>query len=113
MADNEYRFQWKPGGCCTNTSFCEANMRLISFGQRRNLLQQCLPTIMGRIINHQFVVDEDRCFGCGACIALCPVHVLNLEDRMIYVDEPNCTHCRLCLPSCPVFALDIVSAVGE
>jgi len=62
---------------------------------------------MGRLQNHQFTVLEDRCFGCGACIALCPVDVLTLTNRMVYVDEPNCTHCRLCIPSCPVFALEL------
>ena len=55
-----------------------------------------------------FVVDEDRCFGCAACIALCPVDALWLEGVMVYVEEPNCTHCELCIPACPVFALDIV-----
>ena len=55
-----------------------------------------------------FVVDEDRCFGCAACIALCPVDALWLEGMMVYVDEPVCTHCELCIPACPVFALDIV-----
>lgn len=64
--------------------------------------------IMGRIPDHVFEVDEDKCFGCGACIALCPVNVLDLVDRMIIVDEDNCTHCELCIPSCPVSALDIV-----
>ena len=53
------------------------------------------------------MVDDDRCYGCGACIALCPVNVLNLESKLAVVDEENCTHCRLCIPSCPVFALDI------
>ena len=62
---------------------------------------------MGRIPNHRFEVREDRCFGCAACIALCPVDVLRLENRMIYVQEEGCTHCRLCIPSCPVFALEI------
>ncbi len=55
-----------------------------------------------------FVVDEDRCFGCAACVALCPVDALWLEGVMVYVDEPVCTHCELCIPACPVFALDIV-----
>tara|TARA_B100000678_G_C17920003_1_gene386927 strand:+ start:67 stop:336 length:270 start_codon:yes stop_codon:yes gene_type:complete len=55
-----------------------------------------------------FEVDEDRCFGCAACIALCPVDALRLEDLMVYVDEPVCTHCKLCIPACPVFALDIM-----
>ena len=63
---------------------------------------------MPRQLQHNFVVDEDRCFCCAACIALCPVNVLSLVDRLAVVDEENCTHCELCIPSCPVFALDIV-----
>ena len=63
---------------------------------------------MGRVPDHVFEVNEDKCFGCGACIALCPVNVLDLVDRMIIVDEDNCTHCELCIPSCPVSALEIV-----
>jgi len=64
--------------------------------------------VMGRVPEHVFEVDEDKCFGCGACIALCPVNVLDLVDRMIIVNEEKCTHCELCIPSCPVSALDIV-----
>ena len=64
--------------------------------------------VMGRVPDHVFEVDEDKCFGCGACIALCPVNVLDLVDRMITVNEEKCTHCELCIPSCPVSALDIV-----
>ena len=63
---------------------------------------------MGRVADHIFVVDEDRCFGCAVCVALCPVDALHLEGVMVYVDEPGCTHCELCIPACPVFALDIV-----
>ena len=60
-----------------------------------------------------FLVDDDRCFGCGACIALCPVNVLTLVDRLAIVDEENCTHCELCIPSCPVFAFEIVPLKGD
>ena len=63
---------------------------------------------MARVPDHIFVVDEDKCFGCGACIALCPVNVLDLENRVAVVDESNCTHCEYCISSCPVFALEIV-----
>ena len=63
---------------------------------------------MARVTNHLFIIDNDKCYGCGACIALCPVNVLNLENRLAIVDEKNCTHCELCIPSCPVFALDII-----
>ena len=54
---------------------------------------------MGRVPGHVFVVDEDRCFGCAACVALCPVDALHLEGVMVYVDEPGCTHCELCIPA--------------
>ena len=61
---------------------------------------------------HIFVVDEDRCFGCAACVALCPVDALSLQGLLAIVVESSCTHCELCIPSCPVFALDIVEGVG-
>ena len=89
-------------------SFSSEKPKKVSGAKRRYLEGRFLPQVMARIQSHEFVIDEDRCFGCGACVALCPVQVLTLTDRMIYVDEKNCTHCRLCLPSCPVFALDIV-----
>jgi Na+-translocating ferredoxin:NAD+ oxidoreductase RNF subunit RnfB len=62
---------------------------------------------VARLAQHSFVVDEDRCFGCAACIALCPVNALDLVDILVFVDEPICTHCKLCIPACPVHALSI------
>ena len=63
---------------------------------------------MARREAHIFEVDDDRCFGCAACIAVCPVDALFLEGLLVIVDEPKCTHCEHCIPACPVFALDIV-----
>tara|TARA_Y100000994_G_scaffold90328_1_gene74660 strand:+ start:349 stop:594 length:246 start_codon:yes stop_codon:yes gene_type:complete len=54
-----------------------------------------------------FFVDESLCYGCGACIAICPINVLELINRLAVVDEPNCSHCLHCIPSCPVYALSI------
>ena len=105
-------FQWKQGGGTLSPFLTGKIHPFVSKGERRGHEPRILPPVMGRIPSHEFVVDEDRCFGCGACIALCPVQVLTLTNRMIYVDEPNCTHCRLCLPSCPVFALDIAPVEG-
>tara|TARA_Y100000589_G_C27091039_1_gene603907 strand:- start:386 stop:640 length:255 start_codon:yes stop_codon:yes gene_type:complete len=64
-------------------------------------------SIMARIPNHVFVVDDDLCYGCGACIALCPVDALTLDSLLAIVDEPTCVHCEHCIPACPVFALEI------
>tara|TARA_B100001094_G_scaffold241467_1_gene237308 strand:- start:368 stop:592 length:225 start_codon:yes stop_codon:yes gene_type:complete len=66
-----------------------------------------LEMIMARQPDAIFVVDENLCYGCGACIALCPVNVLILDNRLAVVDEEKCTHCEHCIPACPVFALSI------
>ena len=63
---------------------------------------------MARREGQVFIVDDDRCYGCAACIALCPVDALHLEGLLVIVHEPTCTHCEHCLPACPVFALDMV-----
>jgi electron transport complex protein RnfB len=74
-------------------------------------LKWTTPSVaMGRKAGGVFVVDEDRCYGCAACVALCPVDALILEGWLVIVDEPTCTHCEICIPACPVFALDIVAA---
>lgn len=64
--------------------------------------------VMGRQAGLVFEVDEDRCFGCAACVALCPVNALTLEGLLAIVDEPICTHCEHCIPACPVHALSLV-----
>ena len=66
---------------------------------------------MGRMVDHVFQVDDDRCFGCAACIALCPVNALHLGDKLAVVEELECTHCNHCIPLCPVHALSIVKLV--
>jgi len=84
---------------------------IISSGKLRvgqyYILLSCARSVT-RQEGHIFVVDEDRCFGCAACVALCPVDALCLDGLLLYVEESACTHCELCIPSCPVFALDIV-----
>jgi len=55
-------------------------------------------------------LDEVRCFGCAACVAICPVDALDLSGLLVVIDEPTCTHCELCLPACPVHALLFDSA---
>jgi NAD-dependent dihydropyrimidine dehydrogenase PreA subunit len=63
--------------------------------------------VMARVADHIFIIDEDLCYGCAACIALCPINIIELKDRLVVVEEEKCTHCKLCIPSCPVFALSI------
>jgi NAD-dependent dihydropyrimidine dehydrogenase PreA subunit len=66
-----------------------------------------MPHSMPRQHATVFVVDEDRCFGCAACVGLCPVNALSLDGLLVFVDEPSCTHCEHCIPACPVHALSL------
>ena len=60
---------------------------------------------MARRTDETLQLDEGRCFGCAACVALCPIDVLDLDGLLININEPECTHCELCIPACPVNAL--------
>ena len=62
---------------------------------------------MAKREDHVMVVDDERCFGCAACIAVCPLDALELEGILAIVTEEKCTHCDLCIPVCPVNALEI------
>ena len=62
---------------------------------------------MAKREDHVMVVDEERCFGCAACIAVCPLDALELEGILAIVTEEKCTHCDHCIPVCPVNALEI------
>ena len=65
-------------------------------------MQVSTGTIMAQ---PQFVVDDDLCYGCGACIGLCPTNALSMKGLLAIVEQAQCTYCELCIPSCPVDAL--------
>ncbi|MBT3357821.1 MAG: 4Fe-4S binding protein [Euryarchaeota archaeon] len=56
---------------------------------------------------HTLLINNSRCFGCAACVAICPLDALSLNNILIDIEENKCTHCELCLPICPVFAIEI------
>lgn len=53
-------------------------------------------------------VDENKCTGCGACVAECPAGAISLDDQGIaVVDKEKCTGCGRCAKACPVEAVRI------
>ena len=57
-----------------------------------------------RILVHD--INDDRCTGCDACVAVCPTNVLDLvanKSRVIAFHE--CIQCEQCMFACPTEAL--------
>ena len=53
--------------------------------------------------------DEDLCIDCGACVSLCPVKAISLEnDWTVEVNDKECIGCKLCTYSCPTKAIKVV-----
>lgn len=57
------------------------------------------------------VIDEDRCRGCGRCVATCPYRAVSLQTNGVggwyaAVDEALCKGCGNCISVCPSDAAD-------
>lgn len=49
------------------------------------------------------VVDQGKCIGCSACVAICPTNVFGYEDEHPTNARPGaCVECVLCADVCPV-----------
>ena len=56
-------------------------------------------------------VNNEKCFDCGACYALCPVDaILYDEENSIVFEEKSCigSPCGLCVDACPARAITLV-----
>ncbi|MBN2560246.1 MAG: 4Fe-4S binding protein [Phycisphaerae bacterium] len=52
-------------------------------------------------------VDVEKCTGCGACVDVCPVEAITLNDEKAAVDQENCTDCAVCVAECPTEAISV------
>ena len=62
----------------------------------------------------QFVTrDEEACYQCGACTAVCPTEALFIKrpEMEICFDQKKCSMCELCLSICPTKAMKVFSSV--
>jgi ferredoxin len=62
------------------------------------------PVAGPRILVHD--INDDRCTGCDACVAVCPTNVLDLVDNKSRVLRfHDCIQCEACMWACPTEAL--------
>ena len=67
------------------------------------------------------IIDEAFCKGCGLCVSVCPVHILELDMAVITpkgyhpahcIDESACTGCATCALMCPDVAITVGRSVS-
>lgn len=49
---------------------------------------------------------NDRCIGCGECLAVCPQKCIDITVIPAVINQVNCLHCGNCLRDCPVEAVE-------
>lgn len=69
---------------------------------------------------NEVVVDEGFCKGCGLCVSVCPVNIMELDPDVITpkgyhpaicTDTEKCTGCCSCALICPDVAITVYREV--
>ena len=53
--------------------------------------------------------NEEKCFHCGACTAVCLTGALFIErpEMIVAFDRNKCSACELCVSACPTKAMEV------
>jgi ferredoxin len=52
--------------------------------------------------------DDEKCVDCGACVSLCPVDAINIDEGWkVELDDQKCIGCGFCTSSCPTRAIKL------
>ena len=66
-----------------------------------------------------WLIDEDRCKGCGLCVEFCPKNCLSMSEGLnrigyhaaVLVKPEECNGCAMCAQMCPEIAIRIYRKV--
>jgi len=53
--------------------------------------------------------DDEKCFHCGACTAVCPTGALYIKrpEMEVVFDHEKCSACEFCVIACPAHAMKV------
>jgi len=53
--------------------------------------------------------DDEKCFQCGACTAVCPTGALHIKrpEMEVLFDRERCSACELCVAACMAGAMSV------
>ena len=53
--------------------------------------------------------DDEKCFQCGACTAVCPTGALHIKrpEMEVLFDKEKCSACELCVAACMARAMRV------
>src|SRR5262245_11933272 len=77
---------------------------MLNARKRHRAILAPAATVGPRILVHD--INDDRCTGCDACVAVCPTNVLDLvENKSRVLRFHDCIQCEACMFACPTEAL--------
>ncbi|MBW1975707.1 MAG: 4Fe-4S binding protein [Deltaproteobacteria bacterium] len=59
--------------------------------------------------------DDEACFQCGACTAVCPTGALYIKrpEMEVIFDSERCSGCEWCVKVCPAHAMTVTLSEAE
>jgi len=58
-------------------------------------------------------VIADLCNGCQACVPICPVNAISMQDGKAAINPFQCMGCGACIPVCPQEAIDFKNSTTK